>query len=87
MHGDAIGLESYFTDAELWHLHLSLFLAHKQCVVKTEEAFVIETEQMSSVETRQWRPNSLLAAPAAWPPSLVGHVSTVDICVCRQCLG
>ena len=53
VHGDAIGLKSYFTDAELWHLHLSIFLADKQCVVQTEEMSVVETEQMSAVETGQ----------------------------------
>ena len=42
VHGDAIGLKSYFTDAELWHLHLSIFLADKQCVVQTEEMSVVK---------------------------------------------
>ena len=49
--GDAIGLTSYFTDAEIWHLHLNMLLAHKQCVVETEEVSVVETEQMFAVET------------------------------------
>ena len=71
-------MKSYCTDAENWHLHLAVFLAHKQCVV--------ETEQMSAVETRQLRPVTPLVAPAAWPQEPVGHVSTEDICVCRQCL-
>ena len=51
--GDAIGWKSYFTDAEIWHLHLSMFLTHKQCVVETEEMSVVETEEMSAVETGQ----------------------------------
>ena len=52
MHGDAIGLKSYFTDAEIWHLHLSMFLTQTVCstVVETEE---METEEMSAVETGQ----------------------------------
>ena len=41
VHGDAIGLKSYFTDAEFWHLHLSMFLTSKQCVVETEEMPVV----------------------------------------------
>ena len=53
VHRDAIGLKSYFTDAELWHLHLSIFLADKQCVVETEEMSVVVTEEMSAVETGQ----------------------------------
>ena len=59
--GDAIGLTSYFTDAKIWHLHLSMFLTHKQGVVETEEMSgvepdqisAVETDQMSAVETRQ----------------------------------
>ena len=31
----AIGLKSYLIDAEIWHLHLSMFLTHTQCVVET----------------------------------------------------
>ena len=51
MHGGGVGLKSYCTDAENWHLHLAMFLAHKQYVVETEEMSVVETEQMSTVET------------------------------------
>ena len=51
MHGGGVGLKSYCTDAENWHLHLSMFLTQKQCVVETEEMSVVETEQMSTVET------------------------------------
>ena len=51
MHGGGVGLKSYCTDVENWHLHLAMFLAHKQYVVETEEMSVAETEQMSPVET------------------------------------
>ena len=43
-------MKSYCTDAENWHLHLAMFLTHKQCVV--------ETEQMSAVEMTAVRPQS-----------------------------
>ena len=43
-------MKSYCTDAENWHLHLSMFLTQKQCVVETEEMCVVETEHMSAVE-------------------------------------
>ena len=52
MHGGGVGLKSYCTDVENWHLHLAMFLAHKQYVVETEEMSVVETEQMFAVETR-----------------------------------
>ena len=50
VHGGGVGLKSYCTDAENWHLHLAMFLTHKQCVV--------ETEQMSAVEMTAVRPRS-----------------------------
>ena len=53
MHGGGVGLKRYCMDAENWHLHLSVFLTHKQDVVETEEMSVVETEQMFAVETGQ----------------------------------
>ena len=64
VHGGGVGLKSYCTDAENWHLHLSMFLTQKQCVVETEEMSVAEKEQMSAVERRQLPPPPP-AAPAA----------------------
>ena len=51
--GDAIGLKSYFTDAEIWHLHLGMFLIHKQGSVDTGRMSSVEIGQMSASETGQ----------------------------------
>lgn len=65
--GIGLGLKSYFTDAKIWHLHLGMFLTHKQCVVETEEMSVVETEQMSAAEIKQLPPTPTPpAAPSAW---------------------
>ena len=70
MHGGGVGLKSYCTDAENWHLHLSMFLTQKQCVVGAEEMSVVETEQMSAVETRQLPPTPTPpAAPRGLAPT------------------
>ena len=67
VHGGGVGLKSYCTDAENWHLHLSMFLTHKHYVVETEEMSFVETEQMFAAETRPLPPTPTTPAAGGAP--------------------